>query len=298
MPDSAIVVVNPKAAGGRAARLQGQIAAWLARHSPTTPLRVAGLDEAVAALAGLAPGARVVLVGGDGTVHRMLPVLVERGLELGLLPVGNGNDFARALGAFGPGLDAALHRALRAPAAPRDLGELRTASGAVLFASSLSVGFDAAVARRAADAPRWLGGMPRYLAATLAELAALRPHRMRLTVDGRLFHDGEALFAACLNTPTYGAGMPIAPGADVRDGALDLVLAGRFGRLGALAMLPRLLLGRHLGHPEVRALRFAELAIEADAPVTVAADGEPLGEHAALAVRVLPGALRVAAGPS
>ncbi|MCM5570534.1 hypothetical protein M6I34_08440 [Burkholderiaceae bacterium FT117] len=296
MPASAIVVVNPSAAGGRAGRLRDRVAACLARHSAETPMLVAGLAEARARAAALPAGSRVVLAGGDGTVHRMLPVLVERGLELGLVPTGSGNDFARAIGVSGQGLEKALEHALGAPATACDLGEVRTPFGTAHFASSLSVGFDAAVASRAAGSPAWLGGMPRYLAATLAELAALRPHRMRLTVDGRRFHDGEALFAACLNTPTYGAGMPIAPHADVRDGALDLVLAGRFGRLGALAMLPRLLLGRHLGHPEVRALRFAELAIEADSPIPVAADGEPLGEFSSLAARVLPGALRVAAG--
>jgi diacylglycerol kinase family enzyme len=107
-------------------------------------------------------------------------------------------------------------------------------------------------------------------------------------------HEGEALIATCLNTPSYGSGMPIAPAARVDDGALDVVVAVRFGRAGALAMLPRLLLGRHLGHPKVLAAQFAELAIEADVPIPLAADGEPLGESASVAVRVLPGALRVA----
>lgn len=295
MPDPAIVVVNPRAAGGRAGRLSGRIGDWLAGHAPGTAVLVADLGEARARLFRLAPGSRVVLVGGDGTVHRMLPVLLERRLELGLLPVGTGNDFARALGVRGLGLERALALALRAPAVPCDAGELHTSAGSVQFASSLSAGFDAAVARRAAGVPGWFGGMPRYLIATMAELACLRPARIRVSADGRVLHDGDALFATCLNTSTYGSGMPIAPDARIGDGALDLVVAGRFGRSGALAMLPRLLLGRHLGHPEVRTARVAELRIDADSPIPIAADGEPLGESASLTVRVLPGALRVAA---
>jgi diacylglycerol kinase family enzyme len=293
MPDSAIVVVNPRAAGGRAARLCGPIETWLARHAPGTALLAAGPDEIRARLAERSPGGRVVLVGGDGSVHRLLPDLLAGGLELGLVPVGTGNDFARALGVFGLGLEVALARALQAPAVPCDAGELRTQAGCVPFASSLSAGFDAAVSRRALAVPGWLGGMPRYLLATLAELVALKPCRIRVRVDGRLLHEGEALFAACLNTPSYGSGMPIAPAARIDDGALDAVVAGRFGRAGALAMLPRLLLGRHLGHPRVRVASFGELEIAADAPIPVAADGEPLGETVSLSVRVLPGALRV-----
>lgn len=294
MTANAIVVVNPRAAGGRAARLLGPIEAWLSRHAPGTPVLAAGTDEIRDRLSGLSHGSRVVLVGGDGSVHRLLPGLLAGRLELGLVPVGTGNDFARALGVFGLGLEDALARALRAPAVPCDAGELRTPAGSVPFASSLSAGFDAAVSRRALAVPGWVGGMPRYLVATLAELVALKPCRIRILADRRLLHDGEALFAACLNTPSYGSGMPIAPAARIDDGALDAVVAGRFGRAGALAMLPRLLLGRHLGHPRVLAAQFAELAIEADAPIPIAADGEPLGETVSLAVRVLPGALRVA----
>ncbi|ODT33150.1 MAG: hypothetical protein ABS55_13790, partial [Lautropia sp. SCN 70-15] len=269
---NAIVVVNPRAAGGRAARLLGPIEAWLSRHAPGTPVLAAGTDEIRDRLSGLSQGSRVVLVGGDGSVHRLLPALLAGRLELGLVPVGTGNDFARALGVFGLGLEDALARALRAPAVPCDAGELRTPAGSVPFASSLSAGFDAAVSRRALAVPGWVGGMPRYLVATLAELVALKPCRIRILADRRLLHDGEALFAACLNTPSYGSGMPIAPAARIDDGALDAVVAGRFGRAGALAMLPRLLLGRHLGHPRVLAAKFAELAIEAVAPIPLAAD--------------------------
>lgn len=101
------------------------------------------------------------------------------------------------------------------------------------------------------------------------------------------------LFASSLNTPSYGSGMPAAPGARIDDGALDLLRVGAFGRLGALAMMPLLLTGQHLRHPRVAVGRFQSLRITSTAPVPLALDGEPLPAAAELTVRVRPGMLRV-----
>jgi diacylglycerol kinase family enzyme len=268
---------------------------WLAAHAPDALFALADdIDRVRVLLQSRPEGSRVILVGGDGTVHRLLPELAARGLLLGLVPVGSGNDLARALGLRGLAWGDALSRALHGPASPCDLGELSSAGGGGLpFASSLAAGFDAAIARRAAEGPQWLRGLPRYLWATMGELAALHRWRLRVHIDGALAHDGEALFASCLNTPSYGAGMPAVPGARTDDGRLDLLVAGRFGRAGALVMLPRLLAGRHLANPEVRAARFAQLRVECDEALPLAADGEPLAGVREFSVRVLPGALTV-----
>lgn len=270
---------------------------WLAARAPDAVFALTDdVGRACELLQGCSEGARVVLVGGDGTVHRLLPTLLARNLVLGLVPVGSGNDLAGALGLRGLAWDAALSRALHGQAASCDLGEWRSGGDAQPFASSLTAGFDAAIARRASVGPQWLRGLPRYLWATLRELAALRRRCLRVFVDGELVHDGEALFASSLNTPSYGAGMPAAPGARIDDGRLDLLVAGRFGRAGAFAMLPRLLAGRHLGHPEVRTVRFSQLQVESDVELPLAADGEPLAGARQFSVRVLPGVLRVARG--
>ena len=288
------MLLNPRAAGGRALRLADPVRQWLALRAPEAVFALADDVGRARALLQVHPeGSRVVLVGGDGTVHRLLPDLVARSLLLGLVPVGSGNDLAGALGLRGLAWGGALARALHGPASLCDLGELSTDGGALPFASSLAAGFDAAIARRAAEGPQWLRGLPRYLWATLGELAALRRRHLRVFVDDALAHDGDALFASCLNTPSYGAGMPAVPHARIDDGRLDLLLAGRFGRAGALLMLPRLLAGTHLGNPEVRAARLTRLRVECDVELPLAADGEPLASVREFSVRVLPGALRV-----
>lgn len=277
------------------ARLVEPLGAWLAQRAPGVSLAVpGGADAARAALMDRPERSRVVLVGGDGTLHGVLPAVVARRLSLGLVPVGSGNDLARALGLCGAAWPQALEFALGAPTVGCDVGELVTDGGSVPFASSVAAGFDAAVAARALLGPAWLRGLPRYLWATLRELAALQCWRVRVRVDGASAYDGDALFASVLNTPSYGAGMPAVPHARLDDGRLDLLIAGRFGRAGTLAMLPRLLAGRHLGHPKVSTTRFAELSVECERAVPLAADGEPVGAARRFAVRVRPGALWVA----
>lgn len=298
MPEPAVVLLNPRAAGGRAARLADPLRRWLAQQAPDVPLHIPdGIDAGHASLMDRPSGSRAVLVGGDGTLHRVLPAVLARQLSVGLVPVGSGNDLGRALGLRGVAWPEALSFALRAPALECDLGELVSDGRCIPFASSLAAGFDAAVAARAHAGPSWVRGVPRYLWATLRELASLQCWQVRVRADGATVHDGDALFASVLNTPSYGAGMPAVPHARVDDGRLDLLIAGRFGRVGTLAMLPRLLLGWHLGHPRVQTTRFAELRVDTGRAMPLAADGEPVGEAREFLVRVRPGALRIARRP-
>lgn len=287
----ALCLLNPHAANGRCAAL----AAPLREALPDVPL-VLPDNVAAARQRLLAPpeGSRVLVAGGDGTVHQLLPALVARRLQLALLPGGTGNDLARALGLARLSWREALAHAQRAPASAMDLGEITTPEGgAQLFMSSLTAGFDAAIAIRAQAAPNWLRGQPRYLWATLSEVRRLRVYPLRVEADGQLLHDGPLLFASSLNTPSYGSGMPAAPGARVDDGELQLLRVGAFGRAGALAMMPLLLTGLHLRHAKVALGSFKSLRLTSPAPVPLAVDGEPLPSAADIDVRVLPQALSV-----
>lgn len=293
LPAPALVLLNPRAAGGRAGALQAPIAAWLQAQAPQARCEaIDGIEPARRRIAGLPAGARLVLVGGDGSLHQMLPALVGHDFEVGLVPLGSGNDTARALGVAGLGWQDALALALRGTATPMDVGRCDSDAGTTWFASSLTAGFDSAVGERAIRGPSLLRGLPRYLWATAGELAALRHWPMSLSLDGRPVHDGPVLFASVLNTPSYGSGMPVVPQARIDDGRLDLLVAGPFGRLGTALMLPRMLAGRHLGHRLVTTQPFTELQATAAVPVPLAGDGEPAGSARAWRIVVQPAALR------
>ena len=293
-----LVLLNPRAAGGRAAALAPAVQAWLAAHAANTMLVPSdSIERAQAMLLTLPRRSRVVLIGGDGTLHRMLPALLARRHSVGLVPFGTGNDGARALGLMGSSWADALAHALHAPSVTVDTGEMHCDRRRVPFHSSLSAGFDAAVCVRTLAAPTWLTGLPRYLWSTLRELVSLRTWDLRITVDGALRHSGIALFASTCNTPTFGSGMPAVPTATLDDARLDLLLAGEFSRIGALRMLPRLLAGTHLRDARVATWPCATVRVESGTPIPLAADGEPLGWVDAFEVHVRPLSLEVVVGP-
>jgi diacylglycerol kinase (ATP) len=299
-----LVLVNPHAQGGRAAKRIPALRAWLKNHSPDGTLAAPeSLEESLALLHSLPEGSRVVVVGGDGTINRWLPALLARRLTVGLVPMGSGNDSARALGLHGLPWPAALLHALQASAERVDTGlatwtDRQGATHETAFLSSLTTGFDSAIALRALNGPRWLRGLRRYLWATLQELAQLQTWPLSVRVDGQALADGPALFASSLNTPTFGSGLPAVPHASINDGQLDALLAGPFKRLGVGLMLPRLLMGWHLSHPRVQTRPYRELDITCPSGVPLAADGEYLGEATALVVRCQAASLPVVVGPS
>ena len=66
--------------------------------------------------------ATVIAVGGDGTVNEVAAGLHDTDTALGIIPAGNGNDFAKALG-IPKSWDEALHYLLKHAPAPRGYGQ-------------------------------------------------------------------------------------------------------------------------------------------------------------------------------
>ncbi len=102
-----------------------------------------GADVAIQARRAADDGvARLVVAGGDGTMHQAAQGLAGTTCALGVVPLGTGNDLAGTLG-IPSDLEAATRRALAGPVRALDL--LRV--GDRVSASYAGVGFDSAVTR-------------------------------------------------------------------------------------------------------------------------------------------------------
>ncbi|TKS99890.1 diacylglycerol kinase [Streptomyces lasalocidi] len=293
MTSEITLFVNPTAGRGRGARA-AQPAASAFRAAGHAVRTVVGRDAAEAlarARAAVAEGTgALVAVGGDGLVHLALQAVAGTRTPLGVVAVGTGNDFARALGL--PVRDPAAAGALLADALEGgrvrdvDLGR----AGDRWFGTVLASGFDSRVNDRG-NRMRWPAGRARYDLAVLAELAALRPFPYRLRLDDGEVREIEATLVAVGNGPSYGGGMRICPGADPADGLLDVTVVGDCSRTTLLRVFPRVYRGTHVDHPKITVHRAARVELAAP-DVTGYADGEPLGPLP-LTVRCIPGAVRV-----
>jgi YegS/Rv2252/BmrU family lipid kinase len=280
------LIVNPTAGGGRALRESARAedalrAAGIRFHTERT--RSIEHASELAAAAGRA-GEVAAACGGDGVVGAVAGGLRGTDGRLAIVPGGRGNDFARTLGIP---RDAAGSCAVIAAGRERaiDLGE---ASGRA-FVGIASCGFDSD-ANRIANETR-VPGQLAYLYGALRALAAWRPARFELELDGvASTHVGYSVAAA--NGRQYGGGMVLAPSAELDDGAFDVVTIAEVTKPYFLRQLPKVFKGAHVGNAEVEVRRARELRIAADRPFALYADGDPLAELPAT-VRTLPAAVRV-----
>jgi diacylglycerol kinase (ATP) len=252
----------------------------------------------------------ILLIGGDGTIHRHLAQLVKLALPVLIAPAGSGNDFARALGILSSRDSLSAWKQFCAAGNNLrriDLGVITTPADEVksnalprgasrYFGSIAGVGIDGEVARRANKLPRWLrahGGYVLGLAASIFQFAPL-PMKV-LTADGEGWttrSNQPTILAAFANTPAYGGGMKIAPRAKLDDGLLDVCVVGGVGRLKLLSMFPSVYGGHHLNIREVEYFQSPRSRIEAECPLPVYADGEYVCETPA-EISIEPGALTV-----
>ncbi|MGC8916859.1 MAG: diacylglycerol/lipid kinase family protein [Thermoanaerobaculum sp.] len=292
------VLLNPRAGGGRA----GRKARLLLEKNPLPPGTALAVPESLEALKKTlgelaAQGLeRLVVVGGDGTFHRVVNALEDLGalsrVTLGLVPAGTGSDLARVL-ALPRRLGEALEVALYAPPVRLDAGELRSSWRRVLFANVASFGISGLVDARVNANPR--RGAWAFLAATLAAAREYRPVPCRVVADGEEVFVGEPLVVACANGQSFGKGMRIAPHAVLDDGFFDVVAVRHVGWWKLVGKLPRVYLGRHLSLPQVTWRRAREIKLEplaASPPFDVDGECYPSGPAT---FSVLPGKLAVAA---
>ena len=229
----------------------------------------------------------VVAVGGDGMVASLAGAVVGAGGVLGIVPCGRGNDFARQLGVGGTAEDlaATLTEAVPRPVDVIDVGG-RTVVGSVY------AGVDS-LASQHVDRARHLPGPLQYPYAAVRSIIEFRPSAYDVVVDGEP-HRFDAFTVVVANSGFYGSGMHIAPGADPRDGMLDVVVVRATSRLRLIRSLPKLYDGTHVSLPEVVVVRGREVSVSAREPLVAYGDGERLGPLPVTA-GIRPSALRVLA---
>lgn len=253
----------------------------------------AGVDGARVDGAGVdRAGNRVVVVaGGDGTLHAVVAALHRRdglrGVTLGLVPLGTGNDFARGAGI--PLEPAAAARALL-DGRPARVDLLLDDTGGVVV-NNVHIGVGAEASRQAQPWKRRLGPVGYVVGALLAGLTP-PTLRLRVTVDDAVVSDRATLQVAIGNAPYVGGGTEITPGADPADGRVDVMVSAAVGPLARLAYAVRLRRGEHHRRDDVIRARGHTVTVAGDA-FHASADGEIHGPLRHRTWTVRPAALTI-----
>jgi diacylglycerol kinase (ATP) len=291
------VVLNPGAGGGKTLKVLPRVhEALKALNRPYHVYLTTAAGDGEAAAARFAQeGASVVLaVGGDGTIQEVANGLCscKSTVPMGVVPTGNGSDFARTIGASKK-VEESIAKACSGYVRAIDVGLATFEDGTSrIFTNIAGLGFDSIVAERAARTKFLPGANLPYLAASLRTLVNYKNIDVSIDIDGQII-ETRAVFVQVANAKFMGGGYKIAPTADIEDGLLDLALVGDLTKSDLLKTLPKVYSGNHVHHPKFQLISGKRIRVETAKPARVQLDGELIGS-APVTFSVLPGALMLA----
>jgi YegS/Rv2252/BmrU family lipid kinase len=266
------LLVNPASAGGKALEALPAVHAALDRlqaphRTVTTRSTEHAAEEAARAAA---QGETVAALSGDGLLRPLAGALKGTPAALAVIPCGRGNDLARVLGIPTDPTEAA-ELAVRGPEKLIDVANV----DGTPYVGIASLGFDSD-ANRIANEAKLVRGNAVYLYAALRALAAWKPARFSVTVDGER-HDVSGYSVAIGNSKAYGGGMIVLPDAELDDGLLDVLISKDASKLTFLRGVFQTFKAAHVGSPSAQFLRGATIEVSSDRPFVIYGDGDPIG---------------------
>ena len=254
-------------------------------HKIEEALAASGLDHDVFMTEGtghaieIASGLRdsdydlIVAIGGDGTVHEVANGIRGSSKRLGIIPMGNGDDFARAIGIPLKDLQGAIDilrngtdytvggtrvEGLRAPdypgiPSPKHFpvtGEPSKEGNLVRWSFLECDGGVTSSINRMKDEGHfsWISGQKKYTFLAIKAILSWKSQMAWIKVDdqpGRTV-DLTGLFAM-MQTETFGGGYRVAPGMQPFGDSASIVLGFGLTKLQMLRVMGPLEKGRHVG---------------------------------------------------
>lgn len=274
------VIVNPAAHGGQAGRRVAKLQARLTNAGIDASIHVPQSREHLCQLAvehGAGPNETLAFVGGDGTNMAIVDALLQNhGLDpipkLALLPGGRGNSMAKDLDFSS--IDKAINAISNGNFREVDVARFVADGATGHFLNCLGMGFVTEVDQTASRFP-FLGDLS-YVIGVFHRTAALRHHRFRLEIDGRIIED-DMCFIEVMNSRKTGGEMLMAPDAKIDDGLLDVVWVEKVNRRSLLKTFPKIFKGTHGTNPAVHFLRGKKITITSSDHQILLPDGDQLG---------------------
>jgi len=247
-------------------------------------------------------GDSIAVVGGDGSLSEAITGWMRQSskkpqMKFGLIPAGTGNSQANDLKI--KDLNDAIARILKGTTQNLDLAKVELIEGLpgstkgkmIRYSHNLltwGLGVDSTIK---AEKMRWMGSI-RYDVGILMAIMANNRRSATLHLDGHEMEGDYTLFLV-QNSQTGGSLLPLAPGASLDDGLMDIGILKKMTRrdiLKAFGLLKKE--GRHVFHPKVVYHRFKHLKIETPEPTAINIDGENIGSTP-VNMEVIPSAVKI-----
>ena len=213
-------------------------------------------------------GVKIVVVGGDGTVHEVLNGIRDpQKCYLGIIPLGTGNDFAATAGIPTNAKKAAK---IILQNEPKETDYLEV--GGVRCMNVGGLGIDVDVLVRCNKGKR--RGKLKYLQSLIVSFFKFKGYNLTVECAGEKFEMKSLIVAAC-NGRMFGGGLKICPIAELNDGKLDVMAVECFkSKWSILKAFMMLMQGKIMKYKYKRHFLCDSVKIETEEPCVVQLDGE------------------------
>jgi diacylglycerol kinase (ATP) len=222
----------------------------------------------------------IASVGGDGTLNEIVNGIMGRDVIVSVIPTGTANDFVKSAGLFSDCITAA-HHIFSENFRLVDVGSLVYDGGKRYFIGVAGMGFDGLVSKTTSDIHKPKAGTIPYVLGILKHLADYKSVEVSLIVDNACVEQ-KVMFVDVANGKYVGAGMTIAPHAEVDDGLFDVIIFGDLGKIESLIKLPTLYRGTHLKNKRIGFLRGEHVELHSEEPLSIHVEGEYIGQTPAV----------------
>lgn len=210
----------------------------------------------------------VVIVGGDGTLHRFANVLGHiqtNGMEMYLYRGGTGNDFGREF----------KGKLIRVTDIIKELPRIKYNDQEEVFLNCSGFGFDGSVCDLVnvrGDGKKGLN----YAKSVLKLFKTFDRYDLDVEVDGVMHYYKKVWFATCMNGKYFGGGMKLAPDSNRFDEDIELYVVHHVPGWKLLLIFPLIFIGKHMWFKKVGISKLVgrQFKLHASRPLDFQTDGE------------------------
>lgn len=280
------VIVNPESGKGNGRKFYNQILPIVENNSNIEVFLTERPLHAVELAKKLENSNRIIVCGGDGTLHEVINgINLNSKSILGLIPIGSGNDFSISYHKSIKDVVSLFKFYISDNVETRNVNfgnvqvtdEDGTKHTSRLI-NSFGVGFDAKVAFYN-QRNKVLSGVLSYIVAILKALFEFSQIEFTGEYDNNKI-SGNVLFCAVGNGESIGGGLYLMPNAKVDDDILDLSVVTIKSRLKLLTLLPKAMNNTLSSRMELKQYKFKDLNLTLKNPFFVHIDGEIISDKA------------------
>ena len=216
----------------------------------------------------LNPDDRIIIVGGDGTINRLVNAINHKEIkqEIYMYQAGTGNDFVRSL--------KTKDKLVLITPYLKHLPVITYNQKKRLFLNGVGGGLDGYIAYLV-NHSHFKKNKINYFRHSFEGFVKFKPVAAKITIDGKSFHEDKLWLASIMNGSYFGGGMKIAPKAHREEENLHLIIVKNIPKWLLILIFPTIYFGWHTHFKKfVNCYIGQKISFEMDQPIYLQIDGE------------------------